>query len=113
MTWPGTLSAEEQEIVQTFVDQLYRPAMIRLVQAMNITDGAKEEFTQRVQAILAGLVDADVIPNTSGYAGAEALTKAELVTALGNLNTMLTTYNATSARNVYRKAVGTRNMLSE
>jgi hypothetical protein len=113
MAWPGSLTEEEQAIVQVHVDQLIRPAILRVVQAMNTTVGVKDDYTDRVSALLTTLSGTDIVPNLSGLAGAEALTVDEIDTMLTGLNAMLATYNTVAKRATYRPVIGSVNMQRE
>lgn len=113
MAWPGTLTEEEEQVVKVFVDQLYRPALINLVGGLNLLAGMKEEWTNRVQSLFAKVGTDDLVPNESGLAGAEALSKAEILSQLGNLQTLLTSYNTAALRATYAQAIGGVNMVRE
>jgi hypothetical protein len=113
MAWPGTLTEEEQDIVTVFTDQLDRAAFVRLVQALNLCNGAHEEWTNRVSALFGKLAADDVIPNTGGLAGSEALTKAEWTTLLGWMDDVLTDHSTTAKRTGYARAIGAVNMMGE
>jgi hypothetical protein len=113
MAWPGTLTAEEQQVVQVFVDQLFRPDVLRVVQALNISVGIKEEWDNRIQAMFTKLAAGDVIPNGSNLAGAQAMTKSEVTAILTTFGALLTTNNTAANRAQYAKAIGGVNMIRE
>ena len=56
--------------------------------------------------ILDGLNAGQVVPNSSGIAGAQDLTKEEWATLRGAFNTFLTTYDTTATRALAAKAAG-------
>lgn len=41
MAWPGTLTAEEQEVVKVFTDQMYRPDVVEFVRSYRPPDCAR------------------------------------------------------------------------
>ena len=95
------------------VDGLSRPAVLRLVQSLNLLAGTKEEWDNRVSALFAKIAAGDVIPNGSGLAGAEALTKTEVQTLLSGLAAVLTDHNTAAKRLTYAQAIGGVNMVRE
>ena len=113
MAWPADLNPEEQEIVKVFVDQIYRAGILRLVQALNRTEGAREEWDNRVHALIARLDTDDVVPNGSGLAAAEELTKTEILEGLGVLAVLLEDFNNPAQRAAYVEVIGSLNMVKE
>lgn len=113
MAWPGTLTAEEQDIVQVFVDKLFREAILKLVKSLNISNGIQEEWTNRVQALFTKISAGDIVPNGSGLDAAKALSKTEITTILTQLGNFLTTYNTAAHRATFVQAIGSVNMIRE
>ena len=113
MAWPADLNLEEQEIIKVFVDQIYRAGILRLVQALNRTEGAKEEWDNRVQALITRLDADDVVPNGSGLAAAESLTKTKILNGLMLLADLLDNFNTPVQRAAYVEVIGSLNMVKE
>lgn len=110
MAWPGTLSPDEQPVVQAFVDQLFRPNVLRVTQGLNISVSIKDAWDNQLSALFAKLAAGDVIPNGSNLAGALPLTKAEITGILTTLGVHLTTVNTPANRAAFMKTVGAVNM---
>lgn len=113
MAWPGTLTEQEQTIIMAFVDELFRPNILRLVQAINISRGIKIAWDSQIQELLTKLVNSDVIPTNTNLSGASVLTKQQITSLLVDLNTFLTTYDAQSQRDKYITVIGAPNMVRE
>ena len=69
-----------------------------------------DEYNGVQSAVLALLDDADVIPNTSGLAGAEAMTKAQVVTVVAYMQGVLN-YNSSAHRQNLARACGEANLI--
>lgn len=110
MAWPGTLTAEEQEVVKAFVDQLFRPNVLRVTQGLNISVSIKDAWDNQLSAMFAKLAAGDVIPNGSNLAGAQSLLKSDVTSILTTLGTHLTTVNTAGNRAAFMKVVGAVNM---
>ena len=113
MAWPGTLTSEEQTVVKVFVDQLFRPNVLRVTQGLNISVGIKDAWDNQLSAMFAKLAAGDVIPNDSNLAGAQALLKSDVTAILNTLGAFLTTYNTVANRTAFMKAIGPVNMIRE
>lgn len=75
-------------------------------------------YAGNVENILSGVGDNDVIPNASGYANSQSLTKTELVNLIGYLMVLSDTgdnvsgsYNSNYHRGLYAKAAGVDNIV--
>ena len=116
MAWPGTLTAEEQSIVQTFVRQQVRAAVLKIIAGANESKNAFDTYWGQQSALFAKLDDADVIPDGTGLAGAASLTKAEVVSLMSEITEMgdpaAATFpmNSQARRNKYVDAIGGTNM---
>lgn len=89
----------------------------------NLVRGAAAEMARiwnRIEAIAAdsnavslvtGLDAGEIVPNTSGLAGADDLTKEELVSLFNLLNSIRTTNDTTVNRQAMSKAAGINAML--
>ena len=113
MAWPGSLTAEEQEIVKVFVDQLFRSNILRVVQGINLSRGIKIAWDSQISAMFGDLAAGDVIPNGSGLDGAASLTKAQVTSLLTDLAAILTTYDSQAQRDKYISVIGAVNMIRE
>ena len=59
-----------------------------------------------VQSIIDSLDVGEIVPNSSGIAGAQELTKAEWNTLIGGLSSFLSTYDTLATRRNIAKAAG-------
>jgi hypothetical protein len=89
---------------------LFRATAGELARVNNHGEVVNAEYTGTTTAILAELLDGDVIPNTSGLAGAEPLTKATVVTVVSYLQAVLG-YNTQAHRANLAKAAGEANLI--
>lgn len=62
-------------------------------------------------ALVTGLDNGEIIPNTSGLAGADDLTEAEVISLFMLLNGIRTTNDTTQNRNAMSKAAGINAMM--
>jgi len=113
MPWPGTLTSEEQEQVKVFVDQLFRPNVLRVVQGLNLSRGIKLAWDSQLSVLFNKLAAGDEIPNGSGLAGASTLTKSQITSLLTDLAAILTTYDTQPQRDKYIEVIGAPNMIRE
>lgn len=115
MAWPGTLSEEQQEIVKTFVREQVREAILHIVEAANDSKNTFDTYWGQVSAIFAGLDNGDEIPDGTGLAGAETLTKADVITFMAYISQMgdsatANNLNSQAHRNNYVRVIGGTNM---
>ena len=113
MAWPGTLTVEEQEVVKVFVDQLFRPNVLRVTQGLNISSGIKDTWDNQVSVMFSKLAAGDVIPNGSNLAGSQSLLKSDVTGILTTLGLHLTTVNTPANRAEFLKVIGGPNMIRE
>ena len=106
----ASLTEEEKSIVDNF-DLTMRRVTLRLVRAMNYMKALSED-TNAI-AIFGTLDNAEEIPNPSGLAGSDSMTKSELQSVYTEWQTLLTNHNTTAARNAYSKMVGIGNMVEQ
>ena len=90
---------------------IIRPMVGALARVCNSFRIAKDAHTSHVGAILAQLVDADEVPNTTGLAGAVAITKAEIDEVLTDANAVLAAYDTPAKRQLYTRFAGARNLI--
>lgn len=113
MAWPGTLTAEEQDVVKVFVDQLFRANVLRVVQGLNISNGIKDAWDNQISALFAKIAAGDVIPKGDNLAGSQSLLKSDVTAILTTLGTHLTTVNTAGNRAAFLKVIGAPNMIRE
>lgn len=103
-----SLSAEDKAVVQSTV-QLIRAVCGSTARAFNSinTIAADTNATGLIVSIDAG----ETIPNTSGLAGSDDLTRSELVSIWTDLTAMTGTHDTAANRAAWSKAVGAPNML--
>ena len=89
---------------------LMRSTCGEIARVNNHNEVVKTEYDGTTAGILALLDDADVIPNTSGLQGAEPLTKAQVVAAVGFIEGILA-FNTPTHREYLAKAAGEINLI--
>jgi len=112
MAWPGTLNAEQQQIMQQF-DIAQRHAIMDLVKVLNACDSVYEWYWRQIgggDTLIAKLDDADVIPSIAGLAGSQAITKSELTSNQMAYVEAALQLNTAAHRDHYRLAIGGPNM---
>ena len=106
----ASLTEEEKAIVDNF-DLTMRRIALRLVRAMNYMKALSEDTN--ATSIFQTLDNGEVIPNPSGLAGSDSMTRAELQSIFSEWQTLLTSHNTTAARNSYSKLIGVTNMVEQ
>lgn len=113
------LTTEQKQSVQAMC-QLVRPLSGELGRLLEKFQAVVAYYTGNVETILGELDNADVVPNESGLAGAQSLTKEQLVNLVGYFIVMAATpdgssgsYNTNYHRALYAKACGPSNLLVE
>ena len=102
------LTAEDKAVVQS-TTQLIRSVSGSTGRAFNALKAIADD-TNAINLILS--VDADeTIPNQSGLAGADDLTRTELAAIWTELSAMKTTHDTPANRAAWSKAAGTPNLL--
>lgn len=112
MAWPGTLTTEEQAIMQEFDVEL-RTSQLALVQALNRAKAVYEWYWRQIGGgadLIAKLDNADVVATKSGLAGASAMSKAEITANQMAYVEAALTLNSDAHRDHYRIAIGGPNM---
>lgn len=106
----ASLSAQDKEVVQATV-QLIR-ALAGGVGRMFNSVKAIEDDTNAINLILS--IDAgETIPNESGLAGADDMTRSEIAAAYSDFTAMKTTYDTGPNRAEWSKLAGAINLLGE
>ena len=112
MAWPGTLTAEEQLIVQEFDAEL-RATQLALVEALNRSKAIYEWYWRQIGGgadLIGKLGTGDVIPMKTGLAGASAMSKSEIVSSQMAYVEAALALNSDAHRDHYRLAIGGPNM---
>lgn len=113
------LTTEQKASVDAML-ALVRPLSGELARLLEKFQAVVSYYSGNVETILGTLLDADAIPNQTGLAGAQSMTKAEVVTLVGYLITACATpdgssgsYNTNFHRSLYAKAAGPDNLIQE
>ena len=113
------LTAEQKLAVDALSDAV-RPLAGTLARTLEKFQAVNSYWTGNVETILAGLQSSDVIPNKTGLAGAQGLTKSQLTTLVGYMITASATadgavssYNTNFHRSLYAQAAGPVNLMNE
>ena len=111
------LTAEQKQSVQAMC-QLVRPLSGELGRLLEKFQAVVAYYSGNVESILAALQASDVVPNESGLAGAQNMTKEQLVNLVGYFITLCATpdgssgsYNTNYHRALYAKACGPVNLI--
>ena len=111
------LTTEQKESVQALC-QTVRPLSGELGRLLEKFQAVVAYYTGNVETILGELQSSDVVPNLSGLAGAQGLTKEQLVNLIGYMITSSATadaavgsYNTNYHRALYAKACGPQNLI--
>lgn len=110
MAWPGTLDPTEQ---QTLLDWMVQFRAWCGAQARAINDGEtiNDMYNAEISALLAELASGDEIPNSTGYTGAVALTKDEVITIVSYLQGIKTNYGTAGHEQNYVRAAGPQDII--
>lgn len=112
MAWPGTLTEEEQASLLSWINKLVRPWCGEQARVNNHGDAANTEYNAVQTTLLAKLDNEDVIPvSGSGLAGAESITKADVVSIVSHIQGILANYNTSAHRQLWAKAAGESNLI--
>lgn len=104
----ASYTAQQQAIVQNTCN-LVRGGCSELARIFNHTKAIADD-TNAV-SLVAGLDSTEIIPNTSGLAGADDLTQAQLVALYTLLNGIRTTYDTSGNRAAMSRGCGINSML--
>ncbi len=130
MAWPETFTTAQQALIENWVDQEFRPATLLLVKALaNAYAGTIPSYiasptglastfaspaADSVAGLLASIPSSDIVPLSTpfptGYALALPLTAGEIITYVGGLNTMVTTYYVSAALQAWSNIIGAVNL---
>lgn len=111
------LTTEQKAAVQA-LSNFVRAASGELARLANHGRAVANLYAGNVETILALLDNPDVIPNATGFSGAQPLTKEELVNLVGYLMVLSDTgdnvtgsYNSNFHRGLFAKAAGIGNLV--
>ena len=111
------LTPEQQASVQA-LSQVLRPLAGEFARLLAKFEVATSYYVGNVETMIAGLDASDPIPNTSGLAGAQDLTKEQFVNLMGYLIVSSATpdgssgsFNTNYHRALYAQACGPENLL--
>ena len=105
------LTTQQQVELQDWLTLLLRPWCGEQARANNHGDGIDTAYNSHVSAILGELSDLDDIPNTGGLSGATVVTKAEVVSIVSHVQSILANYNTSAHRQLWSQAGGAVNMI--
>lgn len=106
MSWPGTLTEEEQTSLLAWLRTLLRPWCGEQARANNHADAANIEYNAVQLTLLGKLAADDIIPVESALDGAEPLTKNDVISIVSHMQNILTNYNTAGHRQLWSKAAG-------
>jgi hypothetical protein len=103
-----SLSAEDKAVIDNFTNVM-RSTAGEVARVFNHMAAIAEDVN--AVSIFVSLDADEIIPNRSGLAGADSMTKAQLLAVFNNFGTMETVNNTTSAREVWTQMCGIVNMI--
>ena len=112
-----SLSNSDKNVLQNMTN-MCRAWCGEQARSNNHADVINTDYNAQTSAIISSLDAEEVIPNTSGLAGANNLTKEELITLVSHMQNILSNmsshtggFNTTSLRQTWTKAVGAASMM--
>jgi hypothetical protein len=113
----ASLTTEEKNILQNMTNML-RGWAGEQARTNNHAEVINDDYNAQVVTLLTSLDAGEVIPNTSGLAGAASLTKEEVTTLVSHVQNILTDmsthtsgFNTTTLRQAWTKAAGAANLI--
>jgi hypothetical protein len=113
------LTTTQKESIQALSNVL-RPITGELARLLEHFQALVSYYTGNVETILGELQSTDEIPNASGLAGAQSLTKEQFVNLMGYIITSSATADGSAGslntnyhRSLYARACGPMNMIEE
>lgn len=103
------LTTEQKATLDSWLNNV-RGICGEMARVGNHCAAADTAYWAQISAILAGLADSDLVPNASGLAGAQSLTKAQIVTLVSHIEAV-NTLNDSNHRNVWVLACGMTNLI--
>jgi len=112
------LTAEQQASIDALM-AIVRPQAGTLARLLESFQAIVSQYTGNIETILNLIDAAEEIPNQTGLAGAQAMTRADVQTLIGYMTTAAATadgsdgsYNTNYHRSLYAKACGAVNMIN-
>lgn len=110
MTTYTDLTEDQKAALQAFTDTL-RPALGQIARVFAVIQQLENAWAGSVGAVVTAL-DADTpIGTTTGLAGAQTLTREDLISWMGNLQAAAASFNSAPMQQAYIKAAGLVNTL--
>jgi hypothetical protein len=113
----ASLTQGEKDLLAAFTNSL-RAWTGEQARTNNHADASNTSWIASVSTLVGSLDASEVIPNTSGLAGAEDLTKEEVTTLVSHQQNMMTNmsthtsgFNTTTLRQAWSKACGANNLI--
>lgn len=104
----ASLSAEDKAVVDNFTN-IMRTTAGEFARALNHMNAIAQD--SNAVAIFQTLDAGEYVPNRSGLAGADSMTKAELQSVFLVFDALVTSHNTTANRNAWTKMAGIVNMI--
>lgn len=106
----NSLTTEQKNILQGFLN-FTRAWCGEQARCNNHGDVADTDYNAQVSAIISSLDANEVIPNTSGLAGAASVTKEDLISVVSHVQGILTNYNTSAHRQLWITMAGAGNLV--
>lgn len=104
------LTTEQKNLLQAFTN-FVRAWSGEQARANNHGAVANADYIAQIFTILGDLDAGQIIPNTSGLAGAASLVKEDLVSIVSHIQGILASYNTEPHRQLWIRATGAANMI--
>jgi hypothetical protein len=105
-----SLTTEQKALVQAFLN-FARGWCGEQARTNNHGEAANDDYNAQVSAILATLDDGEIIPNTSGLAGAASINENDLISVVSHIQGIQTNYNTSAHRQLWTKMAGAGNLI--
>ena len=104
------LTREQKGLLQAFLNNV-RAWSGEQARVNNHGEAINTDYTAQVSAIIASLDAGEIIPNSSGLAGAASIVKEDLMSVVAHIQGVLTTYNTPEHREAWVKMAGANNLI--
>lgn len=104
------LTNEQKSVLQDWLNVL-RALAGEQARTNNHAAAVDVAYGSQIQDILTALDAGEVLPNTSGLAGAQGLPKEEVISVVAHFQGIRTNYDTTGHRQLWTKLCGTANMI--
>lgn len=106
----ATLTDEQKSVLTAFTRDQFRPSVGSAARALNGLSTLLMLYkTSGVEALVATLSPGDPIPDSTGLAGAQSITAADVQSFMVAADGLLATYNTLELRTEYAKIAGVSN----